>query len=361
VRGLISTCALQVVCEGPSNAESVFGGMPTSREDFLPGLTKHPYSAAGALGAQFVNSLPCNTLIASEAINASGQKTTAQSQQNKIWPRSSGSRSSSGVCSPCPQQCHNVVALGSGSNDLPGARKVLADDSAHGRPRRQTQRAGAAHEGHHSGHSSDRTTTDLDPDPATAPGRSDARVTAISSHNGVDTGQPHVMMATNTRQHTLPVLTVAGMSNQACDAPGMSHVAWVGPQSGCGQPVYKMNACQDIAPATAPEIHQALQNAQAQRMAFTASTDTPEEAARFLKQVQEVFHLPISEAATKLGMGVTVLKKQCRKIGIPRWPYRKLASIEKLIHSVEKVPTCFLSAWRQQITCLQSFRGIHGI
>ena len=58
----------------------------------------------------------------------------------------------------------------------------------------------------------------------------------------------------------------------------------------------------------------------------------------FRKTVQTVFHLPISDAASRLGMGVTVLKKQCRKIGIPRWPYRKLASIEKLIESVEKVP-----------------------
>lgn len=57
----------------------------------------------------------------------------------------------------------------------------------------------------------------------------------------------------------------------------------------------------------------------------------------FRKKVQSVFHLPISEAAHALGVGVTVLKKQCRRINIPRWPYRKLASVEKLIESVEKV------------------------
>jgi hypothetical protein len=61
--------------------------------------------------------------------------------------------------------------------------------------------------------------------------------------------------------------------------------------------------------------------------------------AEFRKKVQSVFHLPIADAATTLGLGVTVLKKRCRRINIPRWPYRKLASIEKLIESVEKVPS----------------------
>lgn len=49
----------------------------------------------------------------------------------------------------------------------------------------------------------------------------------------------------------------------------------------------------------------------------------------------QVYHLPINEAADSLGIGVTVLKKYCRKFCIPRWPYRKLKSMDKLIESLQ--------------------------
>jgi hypothetical protein len=73
------------------------------------------------------------------------------------------------------------------------------------------------------------------------------------------------------------------------------------------------------------------------RDALTEHTDEELDETEFRKKVQSVFHLPIADAATSLGLGVTVLKKRCRRIDIPRWPHRKLASIEKLIASVEKV------------------------
>ena len=41
------------------------------------------------------------------------------------------------------------------------------------------------------------------------------------------------------------------------------------------------------------------------------------------------FHLPINAAAKKLGICPTVLKKICRKNGLPRWPHRKLQSIDR--------------------------------
>ena len=50
----------------------------------------------------------------------------------------------------------------------------------------------------------------------------------------------------------------------------------------------------------------------------------------------QVYHLPINEAASQLGIGVTVLKKYCRKFVIGRWPYRKLKSMEKLVHCVKE-------------------------
>jgi hypothetical protein len=62
---------------------------------------------------------------------------------------------------------------------------------------------------------------------------------------------------------------------------------------------------------------------------------------QFRREVQTAFHLPITDAAKALGLCVTELKKRCREIQVPRWPYRKIASIEKLIESVEQVPSKF--------------------
>ena len=55
------------------------------------------------------------------------------------------------------------------------------------------------------------------------------------------------------------------------------------------------------------------------------------------EKLRSVFHLPINDAAAALGMGVTVLKKECRDRDIKRWPYRKLSSVDKLIESVKAV------------------------
>ncbi|KAG1679442.1 hypothetical protein FOA52_007734 [Chlamydomonas sp. UWO 241] len=49
----------------------------------------------------------------------------------------------------------------------------------------------------------------------------------------------------------------------------------------------------------------------------------------------KAYHLPINEAAASLNMGVTVLKKYCRRFKIVRWPFRKLSSIAKLIDTVK--------------------------
>lgn len=58
-----------------------------------------------------------------------------------------------------------------------------------------------------------------------------------------------------------------------------------------------------------------------------------------LAKLRTVYHIPINDAARELGMGVTMLKRLCRKFDIKRWPYRKLASIQKLVQSVELVRT----------------------
>mmetsp|Transcript_13998 Transcript_13998/g.33074 ORF Transcript_13998/g.33074 Transcript_13998/m.33074 type:complete len:523 (-) Transcript_13998:311-1879(-) len=55
-----------------------------------------------------------------------------------------------------------------------------------------------------------------------------------------------------------------------------------------------------------------------------------------ISTIAKCFHLPISDAARKLQVGETWLKQKCRQYGINRWPYRKVRSIEKAIHKLEK-------------------------
>lgn len=51
--------------------------------------------------------------------------------------------------------------------------------------------------------------------------------------------------------------------------------------------------------------------------------------------ISSYFHMPLLHAAEKLGIGETALKEMCRKVGIPRWPYRKLKSLEALMKNVQ--------------------------
>lgn len=55
-------------------------------------------------------------------------------------------------------------------------------------------------------------------------------------------------------------------------------------------------------------------------------------------EISKLFHLPQSEAAKELNICCTALKKRCRKLGIQRWPYRSLQSIDKMISNIESSP-----------------------
>ena len=52
-------------------------------------------------------------------------------------------------------------------------------------------------------------------------------------------------------------------------------------------------------------------------------------------KLSNYFSMPITQAAKELKVGRTVLKKKCREFGIPRWPHRKMKSLESLIHNVQ--------------------------
>lgn len=52
------------------------------------------------------------------------------------------------------------------------------------------------------------------------------------------------------------------------------------------------------------------------------------------------FYMPITEAARELNVGLTLLKKRCRELGIRRWPHRKLMSLQTLIKNVQVHSDC---------------------
>lgn len=58
--------------------------------------------------------------------------------------------------------------------------------------------------------------------------------------------------------------------------------------------------------------------------------------------IAKTFNMTSEDACRKLGVGLTVLKRLCRKFGITRWPYRKVRSIDSLITSVRTVGTPFV-------------------
>jgi hypothetical protein len=51
--------------------------------------------------------------------------------------------------------------------------------------------------------------------------------------------------------------------------------------------------------------------------------------------VSRYFYMPIMQAARELNVGLTLLKKRCRELGIPRWPHRKMKSLQSLIKNVQ--------------------------
>ncbi|KAJ6996924.1 protein RKD5 [Populus alba] len=62
-----------------------------------------------------------------------------------------------------------------------------------------------------------------------------------------------------------------------------------------------------------------------------------EDIARIaLEDVVKCFGLPIVEASRNLKVGLTVLKRKCRELGIPRWPHRKIKSLDSLIRSLQE-------------------------
>lgn len=59
------------------------------------------------------------------------------------------------------------------------------------------------------------------------------------------------------------------------------------------------------------------------------------------EDVSRYFYMPITQAAKELNVGLTLLKKKCRELGIPRWPHRKMKSLQTLIKNVQVIHQSF--------------------
>ena len=55
------------------------------------------------------------------------------------------------------------------------------------------------------------------------------------------------------------------------------------------------------------------------------------------EMISRYFYKPIDQAAKELNIGKTLLKKRCRDLGICRWPYRKLMSLQTLITNIQVI------------------------
>lgn len=47
------------------------------------------------------------------------------------------------------------------------------------------------------------------------------------------------------------------------------------------------------------------------------------------EELTKYFHLPTDKACKKLGVGLTILKRLCRRFGLARWPYKRPRKSDK--------------------------------
>lgn len=66
--------------------------------------------------------------------------------------------------------------------------------------------------------------------------------------------------------------------------------------------------------------------------------------------------MPITQAARELDVGLTFLKKRCRELGIPRWPHRKMKSLQSLIDNVQVLQEAGKATGEEQLRALVEMR-----
>ncbi|KAH7302646.1 hypothetical protein KP509_23G081500 [Ceratopteris richardii] len=98
----------------------------------------------------------------------------------------------------------------------------------------------------------------------------------------------------------------------------------------------------------------AQQNAQSQQeMIFLVNRRSKTGAGTHRLRMSELsthFHLSVVDAAKKLGVSQTTLKKACRKFGLKRWPGRKVRSLESTINGLEHTIAVGQGAGMEELT-----------
>lgn len=77
-----------------------------------------------------------------------------------------------------------------------------------------------------------------------------------------------------------------------------------------------------------------------------------------LEDLVPLFEYKLTDAAKRLGISVSTLKRVCRKLGIPRWPYRKISSLHRK-YRIKKDPKCLtrIEEIKANPSCLVKNRG----
>jgi hypothetical protein len=81
------------------------------------------------------------------------------------------------------------------------------------------------------------------------------------------------------------------------------------------------------------------------------------------EEIRKYFYMPITRAAREMNVGLTVLKKRCRELGIARWPHRKMKSLRALILNVQVITTEMIMApfcFHARLPTIH-FRNVHHV
>ncbi|GMI68257.1 RWP-RK domain-containing 5 [Hibiscus trionum] len=91
-----------------------------------------------------------------------------------------------------------------------------------------------------------------------------------------------------------------------------------------------------VAASELQKSQQTEQNATGVAVKKKKRADSKDVARIALEDLAKYFDLPIVEASRNLNVGLTVLKRKCREFGIPRWPHRKIKSLDGLIRDLQE-------------------------
>jgi hypothetical protein len=81
----------------------------------------------------------------------------------------------------------------------------------------------------------------------------------------------------------------------------------------------------------------------------------PGKKAPTIELVSRHFCMPIKQAAQEPKVGVTMLKKLCRELGIARWPHRKVKRLNTLIDNIQVSAYSLVGAYCHGIQLVGSF------